>query len=76
MVKFQPLDFQLGGRAGVESIPETASKAATRHMVLAATQLSPGSINIGLAFEKKSPKINGSYINSNFKYVDKFSVTL
>ena len=31
-----------------------------------------GSINIGLAFEKKNPKINGSYINSNFKYVDKF----
>lgn len=56
MVKFQPLDFQLGGRAGVESILETASKAATRHMVLAATQLSPGSINIGLAFEKKAPK--------------------
>lgn len=56
MVKFQALDFRLGGRAGVESILGTPSKTATHHMVLAATQLSPGSINIGLAFEKKIQK--------------------
>lgn len=57
MVKFQGLcryerDFWLGGQGWSETILEAPSKTATHHNVLAAAQLSPGSINIGPAFEK------------------------
>ena len=41
-------------------------------MVLAATQLSLGFYKYWPGIREKNPKINGSYINSNFKYVDKF----
>ena len=45
--------FGWEGRAGVEILLETPSRTASRHTILAATQLSPGSINIGPAFKKK-----------------------
>lgn len=55
--------FGWEGSAGVEIILETPHHLIdTCHMVLAAAQLSPGSINIGLALKKKKKglKINGN----------------
>lgn len=50
--------FGWEGSAGVEIILETPHHLIdTCHMVLAAAQLSPGSINIGLALKKKKKKV-------------------